>query len=122
MLDKLNLLEDGWLNGTGFAPKNNELTWFTSFFNKYYNDSLPLPALFPTFEGGLQAEWSANDWEISLEINLQTQKAEYHALQLSTSKVITLNLDLNKEEDWKQLNEEILNNLKQDDVQRKLFL
>lgn len=81
-LEELSDLKDGWLDGRGFAPSWAGLQWLVYAFEKNYDISLPLPYLYPTPEGGIRAEWSLNDQEISLEIDLETRKGAFHALSL----------------------------------------
>lgn len=67
-ITELKALKQGWLDGDG-APIND---YYLKLFTKMLIDlnkqnGLPLPHLYPTPEGMLQAEWSAGSWEISAE-------------------------------------------------------
>lgn len=55
-LDKLAMLPDGWLDGEGVAPSRVGLQWFAAKFAELYPCDLHLPHLYPTLEGGVQAE------------------------------------------------------------------
>ena len=70
-LDELAKLEDGWLDGKGKAPAKEKLEWIADTFESSFDTGLSLPHLYPTAEGGVQAEWSLNDWEVSLDIDLE---------------------------------------------------
>ncbi len=99
-LDELRRLEDGWLDGDGKAPGSDELEWLAAGFDRHYPDDLPLPYLYPTTEGGVRAEWSLSDYEISLEVNLVARRADWHHLDLDTHADNVRELDLDNENDW----------------------
>ena len=98
-LDELRRLEDGWLDGDGKAPGSDELEWLAAGFDRHYPDDLPLPHLYPTPEGGVQAEWSLSENEISLEVNLVTRRADWHRLDVETHADFARALDLDNEND-----------------------
>lgn len=106
-LEALAELEEGWLDGKGHAPDKNRLVWLSTAFDTLYDPTLPLPYLYPTAEGGIQAEWSSGDWEIPLEINLAGQVAEWQALNLNTQECREESLNLAKPEDWQALNQKL---------------
>ena len=106
-LETLAKLEEGWLDGKGYAPDKTQLAWLSTAFDTFYDPGLPLPYLYPTAEGGVQAEWSLGDWEISLEIDLAGQVAEWQALNLNTQACRDDNLNLAKPEDWQKLNQNL---------------
>ena len=108
-LDELALLNTGWMDGKGIAPDKDGLKWLEDMFNSYYNsDALPFPRLFPTAEGGIQAEWSLSDWEVSLEIDLTTKQAEYQAVNIKTGEEDNLSYNLTLPESWGAINKDIL--------------
>lgn len=94
-LDEFRDLKDGWLEGEGVAPSPDGLDWLTETFDRYFPDDLPLPYLYPTPEGGVQAEWSLSANEISLEVDLVTRQGAWHRLDMNTNAddARTLNLD-----------------------------
>lgn len=104
-LEELVDLKDGWLDGKGRALAPEKLHWLTGSFDNYFDADLPLPHLYPTPEGGIQAEWSLGDWEASLEINLDDQTGEYQALNLSDRRSQEQILTLATADGWKILNE-----------------
>lgn len=104
-LGELAQLEDGWLDGKGYAPPKDGLEWFSRTFENLYSPVLPLPHVYPTPEGGIQAEWDLGEWSVSLETDLRTQKAEFQALNLSSKECRDLDIDLGNEAGWKSLNE-----------------
>lgn len=94
-LETFHALRDGWLDGKGFAPKREGLDWFATVFEEYYPEELPMPYLYPTAEGGIQAEWSVGQQEVTLEVNLDTHQGKWHILNMETEKedVRPINLD-----------------------------
>ena len=109
-LEDLAALKAGWLNGKGEPLDPMGLRALAKQFDKYFDAELPLPHLYPTAGGGVQAEWSIGAWEVSLEIELESQKATYQALHLSTGECHDLGLELTESSaDWAILNEAIEN-------------
>lgn len=107
-LEELKALQDGWLDGKkGVAPSKSGLDWLANLFQLNYADELPLPYLYPTAEGGVQAEWSLGGAEITLEINLEKHLGEWHALEMTTEKEEIKNLRLDERPDWQWLATEI---------------
>lgn len=110
-LDEFRELADGWLEGGGVAPGAEGLSWLASEFEQRYPDELPLPYLYPTEAGGVQAEWSFGEEEISLEIDLAERAGEWHALRAGTSEreesPETRRLELDGPDAWNWLTEEI---------------
>ena len=96
----LRQLKDGWLEGQGKAPSKEGLDWLSQAFDKHYSGDLPLPYLYPTEPGGVQAEWSLGRNEITLEIALAEHAGYFHALQMEDDTEKTLCLDLGSEICW----------------------
>jgi hypothetical protein len=86
-LDELSELKDGWLNGEGIAPSIPHLENLKRAFELYFDSELPLPYLYPTPEGGIQAEWSLGDWEISLGMSRDSVFGEYYALNIKDDSI-----------------------------------
>lgn len=103
-LDELAKLNDGWLDGKGRAAAKEQLTFLSRSFEAFFDADLALPYLYPTAEGGVQAEWSMNGWEVSLDIDLEKQQGEYQALNLQDNTSSDLTISLGDEEGWNQLN------------------
>ena len=102
-LDQLRLLKDGWLEGEGLAPPESGLDWLQHAFARHLPDQAPLPHLYPTESGGVQAEWSIGSMEISLDLNLDTRSGEWHALDTDAGEVEERTLDGDDSRDWKWL-------------------
>jgi hypothetical protein len=102
-LDELRNLADGWLNGDGIALKKDGLDWLAQSFDRYYPTELPLPYIFPTAEGGVQAEWFIPKFAVSIEINIEKHNGEFLLMNHETGKDIFINLNLDTLEDWNWL-------------------
>ena len=100
-LDELRSLEDGWLEGGGIAPSHEGLDWLVQSFERYYPTDLPRPYLYPTEEGGVQAEWVFGAIDIEVRINLSTRRGAYLWLDESTEE--ERELDLAYPADWRWL-------------------
>ena len=112
-LEEIADLKDGWLDGKGIAPNPEKLRWLAKAFDNSFKADLPLPHLYPTPEGNIQAEWSLKDWEVTLEIDLTTHQAMYQAIcmaeqaagQLPHASTHEHTLALEENEGWTQLND-----------------
>jgi hypothetical protein len=104
-LEQMAALKDGWLDGKGNAPDKEKLTWLADMFDAHFDGDLPLPYLYPTAEGGVQAEWTMNGREVSLEIDLETKQAEYQALNLKDDSCSEFTFSLDNRDGWRNLNE-----------------
>ena len=110
-------LKDGWADGTqpaaqwgdgfGKAPSHLGLEWLALQLNRQCPQHIPLPYLYPTPEGGVQAEWSLGANEASLEIDIDTRLAEWHCLNLHTDQATERSLDLSQPDSWQWIAKEI---------------
>lgn len=106
-IKEISELQDGWLDGKGHAPERSALSWLARSFEVNFDPDLPLPYLYPTAEGGVQAEWSVANWEVTLDIDLHHKTAEYQALHLATQKCNECVLNLSQQSAWQQLNDSL---------------
>lgn len=102
-LDEFRQLKDGWLEGYGKAPAKAGLDWLSKAFDDYFPDHLPFPYLYPTENGGIQAEWSLQGYELSCEFNLETKSGQWHMLDTDTGQDEITDLDLSGNEGWNRL-------------------
>ena len=100
---ELRGLQDGWLDGEGVAPNPDLLDWLASRFDRFYPDELPLPYIYPTVEGGVQAEWSFSSHEVSLNISFAAREGEWHIMSKDTNAGDIETLSLASDNDWIQL-------------------
>lgn len=105
-LDDLGTLREGWLDGDGTALDRAGLKWFSAMFAGLYPAGLPLPHLYPTPVGGLQAEWSLRGCEIDLEVDLKTHDGTWDEFGPG-DEAYTLELDLDDRKDWARLGERV---------------
>ena len=106
-LDEFRNLKNGWLDGKGIAPEKDGLDWLFRQFETMYPEELETPYLYPTPEGGVQAEWSINSQEITLEVDLAEHKGEWHQLDLASDKEIFEELNLDEADTWIWISEQI---------------
>lgn len=107
-LEELVALEDGWLDGKGAALNKQQVVQLNNYFDAHYSNDLPLPYLYPTAEGRVQAEWEINAWEVSLEIDLTSFAAEFHAFNFANHEEKELSLTLDSSDGWSELNTVLL--------------
>jgi hypothetical protein len=79
-IESLRALEDGWLDGEGFAIDGPGLDWVAAVLNRMVASKLlPFPFIYPTEEGGVRVEWSTDRWELGVTFDL----ASHHARALA---------------------------------------
>ncbi|MBP3942989.1 hypothetical protein J5U18_05315 [Sphingobacteriaceae bacterium WQ 2009] len=76
-INNLSKLKDNWHEGYGKALNIIGLNRFEHLFNSYFENKLPLPAIFPKVDGNIQLEWKNENKNIVIEINLDSLKSEY---------------------------------------------
>ncbi len=108
-LDEFRDMKDGWLEGEGVAPSLEGLDWLAAGFDRHFPDDLPLPYLYPTPEGGVQAEWSLSENEISLEVDLVTHHGAWHRLKINNQADDVQELNLDDDNGWAWIVAEIRN-------------
>ena len=106
-LEELGNLKDRWLNGKGIALDRARLKALAENFDKNFDTALPLPHLYPTPEGGVLAEWTMGDWSVSLDIEIDTQTAQYEALHLVSDEASEFTLNLSELAGWTSLNHQL---------------
>jgi hypothetical protein len=104
-LEQMTAIGNGWLDGKGVAPDRGKLIWLAEQFDALFDGNLTLPYLYPTAEGGVQAEWTLNGREVSLEIDLENKQAEYQALNLKDDTCSEFRFSLADQDGWNKLNE-----------------
>jgi hypothetical protein len=106
-LEELTQLTQGWLDGEQGETLDLEgAQWLGTKFDQYYDsENLPLPATFPTPEGNIQFEWSINNHEVSVNVDLISKLAEFYTFNIQNKSEIAENLDLKTNEAWVRLNQ-----------------
>ena len=97
---ELKELKDGWYENDGIAPSHVLLDWIVAHIKKYFTYDIPLPYMYPTFEGKVSLEWDINDWNINIEVCMNDESS-FHSLNTETEEFYEY--DLEHEEDWKEL-------------------
>jgi hypothetical protein len=106
-MDELSLLKEGWLDGKGQALNRRQLDRLVTLFDSNYTSELPLPYIYPTAEGGVQAEWSIGPWEATLEIHLDTMIADYQAYDVEEDTTHEHVINLSDEQGWATLEDQL---------------
>ena len=106
-LDSLRILKDGWLEGGGNAPPQAGIEWLGSRFKTHFQAKTPLPYLYPTETGGIQAEWSLGLHEISLDMHLDTHLGLWNDLNLDSDVDHEKQLNLDEDSNWDWLAKQI---------------
>jgi hypothetical protein len=105
-LEELSYLNEGWMNGEGTVLDKKGLFWLAEHFELNYNSELlPLPATFPTIDGQIQFEWSLNNYEVSLGVNLTDKSGDFYCVEIQTKEETIIALNLQNSSDWQKLNE-----------------
>lgn len=106
-LNDLRKLQEGWLDGAGYAPSRDGLEWLRHAFECNYPDEVPVPHVYPTESGGVQAEWSLGPNEITFDVNLETHLGEWHVLNTESGDASECTLNCDDDGDWRWLVERI---------------
>lgn len=73
-------LQQGWLDGEGSAPTPAALHNARTVMAEFLRLDAPLPRLYPTPDGGVQAEWTSGDYELSVTFE---PDGEFHGLAVN---------------------------------------
>jgi hypothetical protein len=65
-LTELLKLKDGWLDGWGFAPSRAAVETAREYLPRVEDILEARVYIYPTPEGGVQAEWSTKSWSFDL--------------------------------------------------------
>ena len=99
-LDNLRAMKDGWLDGDGIAPPKDGLDWLQIQFQKYYPDSAPRPYIYPTFEGGVEIEWSLRPYEIGMTIDLSNHSGDWSRISMENDDYDERSLNMDDHGGW----------------------
>ena len=107
-MDRLRGLADGWLDGDGRAPRADGLEWLGRAIQEHFPLDLPNPHLYPTEDGGVQAEWTIGAREISMTVDLGSRSAEWQAVDIETGITVSeRDLDLERDDSWRWIHDAI---------------
>ena len=102
-IKQLKAILDNWADHESECPDPDGLDWLAASFGEHYPKSRRLPFFYPNFEGGVRAEWAIKNFEVSLEMNLETHQGYYHSLDHESGIDYDRILDLNDATDWRWL-------------------
>ena len=103
-ISNLGNLQDGWLNGTGKACDPNGLANLAEQLVGHCPPAAPELRLYPTGDGGVQAEWWIGNYHAVLDVFLDgTTLAEWSVCNLQTMVEDGRPVNINDEQDWKWL-------------------
>jgi hypothetical protein len=85
---ELLALAPGWLDGEGVPPTVELLDLVGSWLDEHQLQDLEQPRLFPTPEGGVEAEWRIGRLDLSVEFDPRRGLAEWHQLDLDSGAVV----------------------------------
>lgn len=109
-INNLSKLENNWYEGQGKALNKDYLIKFGDLFNSYFDNKLPLPAIFPKLNGDIQLEWKKENKNIVIDIELSTFKSDFFFYNDNDDDdEYETKLHLNTKEDWSSLNKLIEN-------------
>ena len=80
-------LAPGWLDGEGRPPSRKLLDLVGEWLEAHQRNNGQQPRLFPTPEGGVEAEWRIGRLVLSIEFDPSSATAEWHALDLDQGTV-----------------------------------
>jgi hypothetical protein len=86
-IEQLRQLPAGWLDGKGVPPSAQLLDQISTWLESHLRDEQPTPRLYPTPEGGVEAEWLIGRLDLSVEFDPSSGLAEWHALDLDQGTV-----------------------------------
>jgi len=101
-LGDLRKLESGWYDGKDGKPYcAEELDWLAATWERHQSDTLAFPAIYPTYAGEVQAEWSFGHHEVILRIDAKLHRGQYHYMNMqSDDDDVMRELDLDNAEEW----------------------
>lgn len=101
-INNLLKLENNWYEGQGKSLNKEKLTIFGNYFNSYFNNNLPLPAIFPKINGDIQLEWQKGDRNIVIDVQLKSLESSF--FYYNDNDEYESELCLNTKEEWNRLN------------------
>lgn len=81
-------LPPGWLDGEAVQPTGELLELVRAWLDEHQSQDLEQPRLFPTPEGGVEAEWRIGRLDLSIEFDPSSGLAEWHQLDLGSGAVV----------------------------------
>jgi len=86
-LEQLRRLAAGWLDGQGVPPSAQLLDQIGAWLETHLRGEQPVPRLYPTPEGGVEAEWLLGRLDLSIEFDPEHNTVQWHAMDLDRNTV-----------------------------------
>jgi hypothetical protein len=86
-LEQLRQLAAGWLDGQGVPPSAQLLDQIGAWLETHLRGEQPIPRLYPTPEGGVEAEWLLGRLDLSIEFDPPSNTVRWHAMDLDRNTV-----------------------------------
>lgn len=106
-LEEISYLKKGWFDSDSESFNMTHLNWLSTEFDDKFDPKLPLPFTFPTPNSDIQFEWSLNNIEADLLVDLENKTGTLSILKIDSDEEFTFDLNLDSIEGWKTLNSEI---------------
>lgn len=88
-LANISQLEDGWFDGEEGKTVSIDLVDAVkaTFSGMFEQHGVPFPYLYPIIDGGIRAEWSWGDWEVSMDFLSKETPLNIHATLVSGNQI-----------------------------------
>jgi hypothetical protein len=86
-IEQLRQLPAGWLDGKGVPPSGPLLDQISAWLENHLRSEEPTPRLYPTPEGGVEAEWLIGRLDLSIEFDPNNNIVHWHAMDLDRDTV-----------------------------------
>ena len=86
-IERMRTLHDAWHDGDGRTPSSHLLNQISTWLESHLRDEQPTPRLYPTPEGGVEAEWLIGRLDLSIEFEPNSNTVQWHAMDLDRNTV-----------------------------------
>lgn len=86
-IERIRTLNNGWHDREGLAPSAQLLDQISTWLESHLSDEQPPPRLYPTSEGGVEAEWLIGRLDLSIEFEPNSNTVQWHAMDLDRNTV-----------------------------------
>ena len=84
-LAELAALTPGWLDGEGLPLADGAVPWLADWLEARAAEGVPVPYLYLTVDGELQAEWDVGRLGVEMTMDATTRRAEWWDFDADTS-------------------------------------
>ena len=86
-IERIRTLHNAWHDGDGLTPSSHLLNQISTWLESHLRDEQPTPRLYPTPEGGVEAEWLIGRLDLSIEFEPNSNTVQWHAMDLDRNTV-----------------------------------